>query len=88
MKVVINRCFGGFGLSDEAIAALDGWAPHYSDDNNRADERLVRVVETLGEKANGPFAKLKIVDVPDGSRWEIEDYDGMEKVVERHRSWT
>lgn len=53
----------------------------------RDDVNLVRVVEELGEEANGRFAKLKIVEVPDGVEWEIKDYDGWETVEETHRSW-
>jgi len=31
---------------------------------------------------------LKIVDIPDGVEWEIEEYDGMEWVAEKHRTWS
>ena len=54
----------------------------------RADPLLVQVVEELGDKANGSHAKLKIVEIPDGVKWEIDQYDGMESVDEVHRSWS
>ncbi|MGZ8405861.1 MAG: hypothetical protein ACXW38_09290 [Nitrospira sp.] len=38
----------------------------------RDDERLVRVVEELGEEANGHCAELKIVEIPDDVAWEME----------------
>jgi hypothetical protein len=44
-------------------------------------------VETLGEKANGSFAELKIVEVPDYIDWVINEYDGLESVEEKHQSW-
>lgn len=44
----------------------------------RDDLLLVRVVEELGEKANGRYATLKIVSV-DG-KYRITDYDGYESV--------
>lgn len=159
MKVVINNCFGGFGLSPQAVrrlAELDGRACYIfinprmaggsldlrrmqpvsdekaatgvvfyafdipnpdevlpdtegwsgwtddqkaesnslyrkhslkSDDVRRDDPRLVRVVEELGELANGHFAELKIIDIPDGVDWTIEEYDGREHVSEVHRTW-
>lgn len=54
----------------------------------RTDADLVAVVEELGEKANGNCANLKVVEVPDGVEWEIEEYDGNEHVAEKHRTWS
>jgi hypothetical protein len=91
-KVVINKCYGGFSLSPAAVARmaeLQGRPQHAisSHPENRADPLLVRVVEELGEKASGECAKLKIVEIPDGIAWEIEEYDGMEHVVQKHERW-
>lgn len=54
----------------------------------RDDRLLVRVVEELGIEADGDCAKLKVVKIPDDFLWEIEEYDGMETIVEHHRSWS
>jgi len=54
---------------------------------NRADPKLIQVVEELGDKANGSCAKLEIVEIPDGVDWQIEEYDGNEHVAEKHRTW-
>ena len=48
---------------------------------DRADAALVQVVEELGDEANGPFAQLRISDVPAGSRYRIDEYDGAESVM-------
>lgn len=70
--------------------------PLFSDDykfvidccpEQRNDPRLVKIVEKLGEEANGRFAKLKVIEIPDGVEWEIEEYDGYEHVAEKHRTW-
>ena len=142
MKIVINRCYGGFGLSHEAVmlyAKKKGWELHayvnspvsfdkyikfipgnvvpiiifytiiplvFNDEgeiskeqeNNdslwfrtecveRNDPLLVEVVEELKGKANGRFAKLEVVEIPDDVKWEISDYDGVEQVKEIYRSW-
>lgn len=143
-KIVINKCFGGFGLTHEAImryAELSGfklypfveerqvkgkeWSPrtskhkdyineeskdnpydliHYSTsplkngkykensyfsdrDIKRDDVNLIKVVEEMKEKANGHYAYLTVVEIPDDIEWEILEYDGMESVEEKHRSW-
>jgi hypothetical protein len=87
MKIVINTCYGGFGLSPEAVEKLasEGAAP--SRDIPRDDPALVRVVETLGRAASDPLAQLQVVEIPDGVEWQIEEYDGVEWVAEKHRTW-
>lgn len=94
VKIAINRCYGGFGLSDRAMVRLkELWpdCPDYigmsSEDEIRANPCLVRVIEELGDEANGWHSSLSIVDVPDGIEWEICEYDGLENVAEKHREW-
>jgi len=137
MKVVINKCYGGFGLSHEAMLryaeikgitvypdkseygfetyytvpaeqrtpSVDNWyelpieerqrlneqwrsEQLYDRDIPRNDDALVQVVKELGsKKASGRVAELKIVNIPDGINWEVDEYDGLETVVETHRSW-
>lgn len=62
----------------------------YSIDNRdipRNDPILIQVVEELGEKANGRCAELRIIEIPDDIEWEITEYDGIESVAEKHRTW-
>ena len=95
-KIVINTCYGGFGLSDEAaamwravkqVADPDGV---YYYDIMRDDPDLVHIVETLGEKANSTYSRLKVVEVPMWLKekgWTIQEYDGVEHIAERHYTW-
>ena len=53
----------------------------------RHDDKLIKAIEELGSEANGPCSKIKIVEIPDGVEYEIEEYDGMESIQEKHRSW-
>lgn len=92
MKIAINRCYGGFCLSEEAYQFLGLEWDNYGfaftfDDNKRTNPDLIKCIETLGERANGEFACLEVVEIPDDINWEIEDYDGMEWVSEEHRTW-
>lgn len=89
MKVVINKCYGGFCLSKEAYEYLglawDGYGYKYND--NRTDLKLVECVETLGDIASGSLAELKVVEIPDDVDWYIDEYDGIEWIAETHRTW-
>jgi hypothetical protein len=89
VKIVVNKCYGGFSLSKAACIELgiewDGYGYFLGDD--RSNTRLVEVVEKLGDKANGRHASLRVVEIPDDIEWHIEDHDGMEHVAENHRTW-
>lgn len=54
----------------------------------RDDPDLIAVVEELGRAADGRHANLEIVEIPDGVEWQIEEYDGLEHVAEKHRVWS
>ena len=92
-KVVINTCFGGFSLSEQAtamFAELKNVSPTqlYMFEVDRSDADLVRVVEQLGKKANGDHAQLKVVEIPSDVQWDIAEYDGVEHIAEVHRTWS
>lgn len=153
MKIVANKCFGGFGISNLALRRLidkgselveaftpksyyggdnpkyrkqnewkeswerdfpsrfnkeDGdWWSHgtydmwynekedkiytmvsrYEDENIRTHIDLVELVEDLGVKASSSLAQLEVIEIPDDVEWEIDDYDGIETIREKHRSW-
>ena len=137
MKVILNKCYGGFGISKagyELYAKKKGieifayklecvnGKPIYRktdtgssiftitftkdfgdyidlfDDNSekyclelrgnrREDPVLIEVVEELGDSANGSFAKLVIVDIPDGMEYEIDEYDGIETLHQKVKKW-
>lgn len=93
MKIVINRCFGGFSLSNQAsemyCAAKNISTDNFFDrDVSRNDPILVEIIEKLGTAADGRYSELKVVDIPDDVDWVVEEYDGMEYVAERHRVWS
>ncbi len=101
MKVVINTQYGGFCLSKVAVKLYHQYAAAAEPAGetsvpklypslvnvDRNDPHLVRVVEELRCDANGEFSRLKVVDIPDGVDWEVQDYDGDEWVAEVHRTW-
>ncbi len=42
---------------------------------------------SLMNNDNQNFAKLKVVEIPDDVDWEVENYDGIEWIAEKHRIW-
>jgi len=90
-KIVYNACYGGFGLSTEAIARyceLKGIdVPRYIDgcDISRTDPALIQVIEELGDDANASCAELRFHELEPGTLYRIEEYDGLETVVPLHQ---
>ena len=91
IKVVINRCFGGFGLTEAALneykirkGVTDPNFYYY--DIPRDCPVLVEMVER-GD-VDGTYSDLKVVEIPDDVNWHIHEYDGLEHVAERHRTWS
>jgi len=91
-RVVINDCYGGFGLSEEAfdkykkMASIDD-ADFLDYDIARDDSFLIKLIKEMGDSINGPCSRLKIVEIPADVDWVIEEYDGIEWIAERHRTW-
>ena len=84
MKIVVNKRFGGFGLSKKAceMLGIDEGDDFIYNMRKRHDSELVRVVEELSEEANGDFASLKVVELPqDATDYYINEYDGMENIL-------
>lgn len=80
MKIVLNRCFGGFGLSEFAVETLG--LSSSSENIPRTDPRLIELVEKDSKKASGPFARLRVIEIPENcTDWEINDYDGSESLI-------
>lgn len=82
-KIVYSACYGGFGLSEKALARYKelGGVSDYDHDIARTDPLLVQVVEELGEEANNAFSKLCMIALPAGTKYRIEEYDGFETVM-------
>ena len=142
MKVILNKCYGGFGCSDACYRLyakkkgfevypykldvvggknkeciykkadardvdsgwvsyfkkdfgdsfndkeVDAWDEHvYLDTPHREDHILIECVEELGKRANGRYAELQVVEIPDGMDYVIDDYDGIETLHENVRCW-
>lgn len=82
-KIVYSACYGGFGLSKKAFARYKelGGLTDYDKDIDRTDPILVQVVEELGEEANSAFSNLRMIALPAGTKYRIEEYDGFETVM-------
>lgn len=88
MKVVINTCFGGFGLSPDASVKLNRLKgkqvvdPSYGyleGGVDRTDEDLISVIEEMGHAASGSFASLEVIEIDEP--FIIDEYDGNESIM-------
>lgn len=98
-RILINTKYGGFSLSQQAqdlyreltkdIEKPTNW--FVDEDVKRDDPFLLQVVDTLGLKAaSGSFSALGFAEIPDDvpdDNWIIQEYDGIEWVAEKHRTW-
>lgn len=82
MEIVVNRCFGGYSLSDEAVKMMGYEDTFEAEEVERNHSTLVATVRYLGsDKASGRYSKLQIVEIPDeATDWTVEEYDGFETV--------
>jgi hypothetical protein len=82
LKIVVNCCYGGFGLSDKAQALLnasDEYGPLDLYDIPRHHPKLVSIVESLGDDASGDFSSLQVHEIP-GTLYHIREFDGYELI--------
>lgn len=136
MKVILNKCYGGFCVSHkgyELYAQKKGislylYKNNYSKRNyekisertsdnlfityftkdfwdcfnynkidwqyrlylgteHREDPTLIEVIEELGEEASGRCGELVVVEIPDGMKYVIDEYDGFETLHEDVLTW-
>ena len=82
MLIVLNKCYGGFGLSKQAVEAL-GLEDGYYGDVGRDDPTLIALIQEHGsEWVSGRCAKLRIVEIPEkATDWEMNEYDGIESIT-------
>ena len=92
MKIVINTCYGRFDLSANAQRTYESRSGLFPGSLiarilDRDDPTLVRIVEEMGPYSYGYSSVLTVVDIPDDIEWEIVEYDGLEYVAEKRRTW-
>jgi len=86
-KVVINKCFGGFRLSEKAANKLNEIKNDKVCDTKygylnekivfRHDPDLIKIVEELGDEASGEYANIVVMQIK-GNKYFIREYDGAE----------
>jgi hypothetical protein len=53
----------------------------WSSDLSRTDPILIQVIEELGKEADSNYAKLAIHELPVGTLYRIDEYDGLETIM-------
>ena len=88
MKIVINACYGGFGVSEDFLKAYNipykktSYGGFYAEESiERTDPRLIEYIETNGsEMASGSYSRLVVREIPKGTKYRITEYDGYEGI--------
>ena len=86
IRVAYNNQFGGFSLSNEALALLSEYKGikldnYLASELPRHDSDLIKVVSELGNKANTSISSLAIKELS-SPYYKIIEKDGQEEVVE------
>ena len=82
MKFVLNKCFGGYSVSDFAQKEI-GSEYRDPDRDEAVTAKLIELIEKYGSEAiSGRNAKLEIIEIPDtATDWDHFEYDGIETVI-------
>jgi len=98
VRIVYNTCYGGYILSDKAIKRYweikgepnpEDWLKRKA--FKRHDPILLQVIDEIGlaEAAGGRYTDLAIVELPRGTKYYINEYDGLENVMtEENIKWS
>lgn len=79
MKLVINKCFGGFSVNDNIVKVLN-LESRYDLEDDRTNAKLIELIES-GEDVNSEYSDLVVVEIPDDATdYKINEYDGYETV--------
>lgn len=79
MKLVINKCFGGFSVNDNIVKMLN-LESRYDLEDDRTNVKLIELIES-GEDVNSEYSDLEVVEIPDDATdYKINEYDGYESV--------
>ena len=85
IEILINKCFGGSSLSEEAAEATSHIADRYELESfdNRTNPEVLRIFDSMGsEEFSGYCSEIKKVSIPDtATDWMIDDYDGLETII-------
>lgn len=79
MKMIINDCYGGFGVRQEVLDELE--LNDFSEEELRTAARLIEEIEN-GKDVSDDYAELKVIEIPDESTdYYLDEYDGLESVI-------
>lgn len=87
MKVVLNKCYGGFGVSVAVMNMLEDFGLDYDmvydDYNTRFNKDLINIIEEYGTNfCSGYVSNLQIVEISDNiTDYKIKEYDGYETII-------
>ena len=80
MKIVVNKCYGGFSVNNDIVKMLN-LKNGYDLEDDRTNAKLIALIES-GINVNNRFSDLVVVEIPDDATdYTIEEYDGYENIL-------
>ena len=80
MKIILNKCYGGYSLSDELMRVAKATYAH--DDDTRTNPDLIAYLQANPEAGKFHYTDLRVVEIPDTTTdWIVDEYDGMEAIT-------
>ena len=79
MKIILHCAWGGFHLTDEMVSLYEkrtGLIYHWNLDHDRTDPVLIEVIKEFDHDDD-----YKVIDIPKGTEYIVEDYDGNEYIT-------
>ena len=82
MFILLNKCFGGFGLSKEFLDKYPEYRKDWDKIPFRTNEELINRIREFGiNKAGKNYSNLSIVSIPnDVTDWRMKEDDGYEYI--------
>lgn len=91
MKILLNKCYGGFGFNYMDERLLDDISNVTEKDVSwdslafRTNKDVIKIIEEYTKKGfniNSDYSDIKVFELPDGiTDFAIQDYDGFETCI-------
>lgn len=82
MKILVNRCFGGFRFSNFGHSLVDELKADKSALEIRTSPEIIALAEEYGEEMFSDYSDVEVAEIPDNATdFDINENDGYETII-------